>query len=75
MMITVTSVKAKRSFSRLLETAQQQSITITRYRRPVAVLGTAEAFDAYFAQLDSELESKARNRADGARRTPSTKRR
>ena len=44
-MITITSVEAQNRFGQLLDTAQRETITITRRGRPVAMLMAVEEFE------------------------------
>jgi prevent-host-death family protein len=44
-MITITSVEAQNRFGQLLDTAQRETITITRRGRPVAVLMAVQEFE------------------------------
>ena len=44
-MITITSVEAQNRFGQLLDTAQRETITITRRGRPVAMLMAVAEFE------------------------------
>lgn len=44
-MITITSVEAQNRFGQLLDTAQRETITITRRGRPVAMLMAVQEFE------------------------------
>lgn len=64
-MSVLTSKDAQNKFGSVLDSAQKEPVTITRHKRPVAVVVSAERYAELEALEDSMWAERARKAAEG----------